>query len=85
MKSCFWLAKPRFINPVLEKHSIPLDREEAVGMAFPIDAMYFDQFPQIFDDGLCDIAGRQNPCFKVSRDKLKELSKARYRDHYLEA
>ena len=52
-----------------------------MGMALPIDAMYFDQFPLIFDDGLSDIAGRQNPCLKVSQDKLKELTKARYGDH----
>ena len=40
--------------------------EKAVGMAFPIDAMYFDQFPLIFDDGLSDIAEGQNPCLKVT-------------------
>ena len=42
----FWFAKSALINPVLlEEQSIPLDRlleEEAVGMAFPIDATYFD-------------------------------------------
>ena len=85
----FGFAKPAFINPVLlEKQSIPLDRlleEEAVGMAFPIDATYFDQFPLIFDDSLSDIAGRQNPRLKVSQDKLKVLTKARYGDHDLEA
>ena len=88
-ETLFRFAKPAFINPVLlEKQSIPLDRlleEEAVGMAFPIDATYFDQFPLIFDEGLSDIAGRQNPRLKVSQDKLKELTKARYGDHNLEA
>ena len=88
-ETLFRFAKPAFINPVLlEKQSIPLDRlleEEAVGMAFPVDATYFDQFPLIFDEGLSDIAGRQNPRLKVSQDKLKELTKARYGDHDLEA
>ena len=53
-------------------------------MAFLIDATYFDPFPLIFDEGLSDLAGRQNPCLKVSQDKLKELTKARYGDHDLE-
>ena len=54
-------------------------------MAFPIDASYFDQFPLIHDDELCDIAGRQYPRLKDSQQKLKELTKARYGDHDLEA
>ena len=88
-ETLFLFAKPAFVNPVLlEKQSIQLDRlfeEEAVGMAFPINATYFDQFPLIFDEGLSDIAGRQNPCLKVSQDKLKVLTEARYGDHDLEA
>ena len=56
-----------------------------MGMAFPIDATYFDQFPLIFDEGLSDIAERQNPRLKMSQDKLKELTNARYGDHDLEA
>ena len=42
-------------------------QEEAVGMAFPIDASYFDQFPLIHDDELCDIAGQQYPRSKDSQ------------------
>ena len=46
-------SKPAFINPV-QIQNIPLERlleEEAVGMAFPINTTYFDQFPLIIDDG----------------------------------
>ena len=84
----FRFSKPAFINPVLlENQNIPLERlleEEAVGMAFPVNATYFDQFPLIFDE-LSDIAGRQNPRLKESQEKLIELTKARYGDHDLEA
>ena len=44
-ETLFRFSKPAFINPVLENQNIPLERlleEEAVGMAFPIDATYFD-------------------------------------------
>ena len=85
----FRFSKPAFNNPVLlENQNIPLDRlleEEAVGMTFPINATYFDQFPLIFGNGLSDIAGRQNPRLKESQEKLKGLTKARYGDHDLEA
>ena len=50
-----------------------------MGMEFPFDATYFDQFPLIFDEGLIDVAGRQNR-FKVSQNKLEELTKASYGD-----
>ena len=56
-ETLLWFSKPAFINPVLENQKIPLERlleEEAVGIAFPINATYFDQFPLIFDDGLSD-------------------------------
>ena len=71
----FRFSKPAFINPVLlENQNIPLERcleEEAVGMAFPINETYFDQFPLIFDDGLSDIVGRQSPRLKESQKKNK--------------
>ena len=70
----FRFSKPMFINPVLESQSIPLERlivEKAVGMAFQINATYFDQFPSIFDYGFSDIAVRQNPYLKESQEKLK--------------
>ena len=54
-------SKPAFINP---EH--PIKKEEMVGMAFPVDSTYFDQFPLIFCDGLSDIAGWQNPCLEES-------------------
>ena len=48
-------CKPSFINPkLLEDQSIPLERvleDEAAGMAFPLDAKYFDDFPVI--RGIC--------------------------------
>ena len=88
-ETLFPFSKPAFINPVLlENQNIPLERilvEEAVGMAFPINATYFDQSPLIFDDGLSDIVGRQNPRLKELQEKLKDLTKARYGDHDLEA
>ena len=43
--------KPSFINPkLLEDQSISLEKlieDEAAGMAFPLDAKYFDDFPVI--------------------------------------
>ena len=39
-------VKPSFINP--EEQNIPLEKlleDEAAGMAFPLDAKYFDDFP----------------------------------------
>ena len=34
--------------------------DEAAGLAFPLDAKYFDKFPLVSDD-TADIAGRQYP------------------------
>lgn len=52
-ETLFWYVKPKFVNPqLLEKQAMSLDQllqDEAVGMAFPIDATYFDQFPLIYD------------------------------------
>ena len=60
-ETLFRFSKPPFINLVLlENQNIPLEwllEEEAVGMAFPINATYFDRFPSTFDDGLSDIDG----------------------------
>ena len=60
--------KPGFINPgLLEDQNISLDRlleGEAAGMAFPLDAKYFDDFPLIYNEpalGPSDKAGRQYP------------------------
>ncbi len=58
-------VKPSFINPaLLEDQNIPLERlleDEAAGMAFPLDAKYFDDFPLIYNEpvlGPSDKAGR---------------------------
>ena len=51
-------VKPKFINPLLlEKHMLLEEvlQDEAVGMAFPVDSKYFDQFPLVFEG--IDIAG----------------------------
>jgi len=47
-ETLFHYAKPGFINPELLEHQDPLEdllEEEALGMAFPVDSCYFDQFP----------------------------------------
>ena len=54
--------KPSFINPkLLEDQSISLEKlleDEAAGMAFPLDANYFNDFPVIRGNMHEDIAGR---------------------------
>ena len=55
-------VKPKFINPLLFEKHVPLLellQDEAVGMAFPVDSQYFDQFPLIFEGK--DVAGVQHP------------------------
>ena len=48
-------CKPSFVNSkLLEDQSISLEKfleDEAAGMAFPLDAKYFDDFPVI--QGIC--------------------------------
>lgn len=55
----------QYCNPkLLEDHNISLEKvleDEAAGMAFPLDAKYFDDFPVIRGDMCDDIAGRQYP------------------------
>ena len=62
-ETLFRYVKPQFVNPgLLEKAGISIEKlleEEAVGMTFPVDAKFFDQFPLIYDGA--DLAGRQNP------------------------
>ena len=64
-ETLFRYCKPGFINPkLLEDQSISLEKileDEAVGMAFPLDAKYFDDFPIIHRDMRTDVAGRQHP------------------------
>ncbi len=66
-ETLFRYAKPSFINPeLLKRQEIPLEdllEDEAIGMAFPVDSCYFDQFPLIFDnvDTEVDVVGMQHP------------------------
>ena len=68
-------VKPEFINPsLLDELNIPLEKvleDEAAGLAFPLDAKYFDQFPLVSNDDIPDIAGRRYP--KSEHESLKQL------------
>ena len=79
-------VKPEFINPsLLEDLNFPLEKvleDEAAGLAFPLDAKYFDQFPIVSNDDTGDIAGRQYP--KVEHEILKKLVLAKYGEKYLD-
>ena len=52
------------------------------GLAFPLDAKYFDQFPIVSSDDTADIAGHQYP--RVEHESLKELVLAKYGEKYLD-
>ena len=57
-ETMFRYVKPKFISLLLLEKHMPLEQvlqDEAVGMAFPVDSQYFDQFPLIFDGK--DVAG----------------------------
>lgn len=79
--------KPSFINPtLLQEQNISLDQlleDEAVGMAFPLDANYFDNFPAMTKDWSEDIAGRQCPRPEAHRI-LQDLTRAKYGEKYLD-
>ena len=64
-ETLFRYAKPAFVYPeLLDAQDIPLDdllQDEAIGMAFPVDSCYFDQYPLNFGEGSADIAGLQHP------------------------
>ena len=87
-------VKPGFINPgLLEDQNISLDRlleGEAAGMAFPLDAKYFDDFPLIYNEpalGPSDKAGRQYPQPQAAtecREKLVDLCHTTYGEKYLD-
>ena len=52
-ETLFRYVKPKFINPLLlEKHMLLEEvlQDEAVGMAFPVDSKYFDQFPSVIEE-----------------------------------
>jgi hypothetical protein len=78
-------VKPEFINPnLLDDLNLPLDKvlEDEAGLAFPLDAKYFDQFPIVSNDVVADIAGRQYP--KAEHESLKQLVLAKYGERYLD-
>ena len=68
-ETLFRYVKPGFINPtLLEDQKIPLKNlldEEAIGMAFPVDSSYFEQYPLIYNTDVearnADVVGRQHP------------------------
>ena len=83
--------KPNFItiNPdLLEQQNISLEKlleDEAAGMAFPVDATYFDNFPLVRGEpllGPSDKAGKQFP--KAEQDALRDLGHASYGEKYLD-
>ena len=74
------------VSSLLEQQNVSLERlleNEAAGMAVPLDAKYFDDFPLIYGEpvlGPSDKAGRQYPQPDTTpqcRDALIDLS------HYL--
>ena len=80
-------CKPSFINPtLLETQNISLQHlleDEAVGMAFPLDANYLENFPSLRKDWSEDVAGRQCPIPK-SHTNLQDLCQAKYGEKYLD-
>jgi len=91
-ETLFCCAKPGFINPeLLEQQDIALEdllEEEALGMAFPVDSRYFDQFPVIYneEEDKADVAGMQHPQppIRESREALRDLVTTRYGEKDLE-
>ena len=58
--------------------------DEVAGMAFPVDARFFDNYPLVFgkED---DVAGRHNPHeHSDCLERMKELVTAHYGEKYLE-
>ena len=81
--------KPSFaVSDLLEQQNIPLEKlleDEAAGMAFPVDATYFDNFPLVRGEpllGPSDKAGKQFP--KAEQDALRDLGQAKYGEKYLD-
>ena len=56
--------------------------DEAAGLAFPLDAKYFDQFPVVSNDDIGDIAGRQYP--EAEHESPKQLVLAKCGEKYLD-
>ena len=83
----FRYCKPSFINlTLLEDHNIPLEKvldDKAAGMAFPLDAKYFDDFPNIHMDMISDAAGSQYPRPDLNKSII-DLCWAKYGEMYLD-
>ena len=80
--------RPEIVNPeVLKLNEDKILEDEAVGMAFPIDSNYFEQYAAIYDDA--DVAGVQHPQPSVVDDvqdnvkQLRELTSVKYGEQYL--
>ena len=89
-ETLFRYVKPGFINPtLLEDQKIPLKNlleEEAIGMAFPVDSNYFDQFPLIYstnNEGSGDVAGRQYPRPECQAN-LQDIAYTKYGERFLD-
>ena len=70
----------------MEEQSISLEKlleDEAAGMAFPLDAKYFDNSPVIRGDMHKDIAGRQYPRAKLA-ESIVNLCQAKYGEEFLD-
>ena len=80
--------RPDITNPeILKLNQDQILDNEAVGMAFPIDSAYFDQFAAIYGD--IDVAGIQNPqphvvdAVQDSVQQLRQLTSVQYGQEYL--
>ena len=89
-ETLFRYVKPQFgcINPeVLAKANLSLEKileDEVAGMAFPVDARFFDNYPLVFgkED---DVAGRQYPReHSECQERMKELVSTYYGEKFLE-
>ena len=61
--------RPEIVNPeVLKLNEDKILEDEAVGMAFPVDSNYFEQYAAIYGDA--DVAGIQHPQPSVVDDAL---------------
>ena len=89
-ETLFRSVKPGFVNPeLLECQDIPLQdllQDEVVGMAFPVDSRYYDQFPLIYGEDEADIAGLQHPQNSVPqcRESVRDLVHTQYGEIDLE-
>ena len=80
--------RPDIVNPeVLKLDEDKILEDEAVGMAFPVDSNYFEQYAAIYGDA--DVAGVQHPQPCVVDDvqdnikQLRELTSVKYGEQYL--